>query len=935
MRQILLKTGNSKTLFYAWGIVLMSFLVCTPGQAQLINSFDIHYQVQQKGSIVFISNSAVTCSGTLSSSGTGAVACGVAQAQAAPTGTATDNNYVGAYVNIDLSTAGIFMSSSDSLKLPDCSEISWAGLYWGASVTTSGTPAVPTAAFSKRDSVKLKVNSGGYLSLKADTLWDNTIGFKTYHCFKNITSIVKTNGIKARYTIANMLAQTGVAAGNDFGGWTIVVVYRNDLQDMKNLTVFSGLANVQSGAPNNVVDVPISGFLTPPSGPVNFELGLVVYDGDRNPAATSKDSLYFKSGTGGFVPISNTVNPVNDIFNSTISNNGTMTPYRIPNYENTLGYDADIFKPDNSLKAYLKNSTTSATIRQTTGSETYLTQVITSAIDVYEPDMKVINQVTDINGGVLSPGDTIEYTLTLKNLGSDTSLYTVFEDTLGFNINFVPNSIRVVVGPNSSTIPKTDIADTDQGAYDATSRSIKVNIGTGATGTVGGKMGNSPTGTDSTIVKFRAVVTSECTKLVCDNTVSNRAFLKGTGKISGNFLVGASNPDLFDASGCPIKGSSVTALNAGICPPIVATSNSPICATDTIKLFAPTSTNATYAWSGPASFTSTLQNPIILNSAAANDGVYTVTITYVGSPSCSSVYTTTVVVKPLPTPSVVKSNDLTCGTPTATLTASPASGVTYSWGGGGTASTKIVNAAGTYTVTVTNTTTGCSASASVIVTSTVTVPLGGTTGYTGGVLCTVTNSGSISLSGHTGSIVKWQTSTDGGTVWSDIVSTANPYSFSNAVNNQQYRAVLNNGCSNAFSSAVTITVNAPSVGGTTSYSGISPLCNKINNGTITLSGYTGAIVKWQTSITGGTTWTDILNTTTTHNFYNALNNQQYRAIVNNGTSCLDANSVATTISATAAACIEICNDGIDNDGDGLIDCEDPDCGMKASPLIKK
>jgi hypothetical protein len=215
--------------------------------------------------------------------------------------------------------------------------------------------------------------------------------------------------------------------------------------------------------------------------------------------------------------------------------------------------------------------------------------------------------------------------------------------------------------------------------------------------------------------------------------------------------------------------------------------------------------------------------------------------------------------------------------------------------------------------------------------------VGGTASYGGGALCTAANSGSISLNGQTGNIVKWQTSTDAGTTWTDIVSTANPYSFSNAINNQKYRTVVNNGlgCPDVFSNAATITVNNPSVGGTTSYSGISPLCAKINSGTITLTSYTGAIVKWQTSTNSGTSWTDILNTTTTQDFNNALNNQQFRAVINNGTSCIDANSGATTLSATAVACIEICNDGIDNDGDGLIDCDDPDCGMTASALIKQ
>ncbi len=68
-----------------------------------------------------------------------------------------------------------------------------------------------------------------------------------------------------------------------------------------------------------------------------------------------------------------------------------------------------------------------------------------------------------------------------------------------------------------------------------------------------------------------------------------------------------------------------------------------------------------------------------------------------------------------------------------------------------------------------------------------------------------------------------------------------------------------------------------SVGGITNFAG-GALCNTTNSGIITLMGKTGNVVKWQTSINGGASWTDIANTTTTLNFTfaNAVNNQQYR-----------------------------------------------------------
>jgi hypothetical protein len=111
--------------------------------------------------------------------------------------------------------------------------------------------------------------------------------------------------------------------------------------------------------------------------------------------------------------------------------------------------------------------------------------------------------------------------------------------------------------------------------------------------------------------------------------------------------------------------------------------------------------------------------------------------------------------------------------------------------------------------------------------------------------------------------------------------------------------------------AITVTdvleCDTPSVGGTTATTATLPLCTTSNSGTISLSGHTGLVVKWQTSTNGGTSWTDIANTTTTYSFTNAANNQQYRAVVNSGGICVDATSSATTITASLGACTVRCD----------------------------
>ena len=101
-----------------------------------------------------------------------------------------------------------------------------------------------------------------------------------------------------------------------------------------------------------------------------------------------------------------------------------------------------------------------------------------------------------------------------------------------------------------------------------------------------------------------------------------------------------------------------------------------------------------------------------------------------------------------------------------------------------------------------------------------------------------------------------------------------------------------------YTSAVTITVNPASVGG--SIAGSTSVCAGTNNSTLTLNGYTGSVVKWQSSNSSSfsSSVTDIANTTTTLIVTNLAVTTYYRAVVANGT-CSSANSSIATITVAA------------------------------------
>lgn len=165
-------------------------------------------------------------------------------------------------------------------------------------------------------------------------------------------------------------------------------------------------------------------------------------------------------------------------------------------------------------------------------------------------------------------------------------------------------------------------------------------------------------------------------------------------------------------------------------------------------------------------------------------------------------------------------------------------------------------------------------------------------------VCTGANGATLTLSGHTGTITKWQSSIDNWTTPVDIANTTTTQAYTNLTATTKYRAVLTSGvCPSANSADATITVSPASVGGTITTA--ATVCNGANGATLTLAGHTGTITKWQSSIDNWTTPVDIVNATTTQTYTNLTATTKYRAVITSG-ACASVNSADVTITVNAA-----------------------------------
>jgi hypothetical protein len=158
----------------------------------------------------------------------------------------------------------------------------------------------------------------------------------------------------------------------------------------------------------------------------------------------------------------------------------------------------------------------------------------------------------------------------------------------------------------------------------------------------------------------------------------------------------------------------VSIVNPITVPAPTAGNNGPLCAGNTLNLTASnTLAGVTYTWTGPGSFSSSLQNPSVTGAAVSNSGAYTVTAHFQG---CNSTpVTTNVVVHPLPAATVTSGGPTTfCSGSNVVLAANTGAGLSYQWRNnavnipGAAGSTYTAAASGNYTVKVT-TVNGCTA----------------------------------------------------------------------------------------------------------------------------------------------------------------------------------------------------------------------------------
>lgn len=460
------------------------------------------------------------------------------------------------YIDID-GDDDTFSSSSAELNAPSCSTVIYAGLYWGGIYRD-------TDRDGQHKSVKFKIPGESYIDIgptsdsafEYEQIYDKDgdrdgdgvtdpgvvdvdylsgVNMTSYLNYANVTHLLTgLSDPNGEYTVANVVASTNEK--NVSAGWTMVVIYENQDATSKYISTYDGYAAM--GSTYKEVDFSFNGFKTVPAPqPVNAVIGASTMDGDR---ITGPSMRFRATSSDSWTYLSDSKNPSNNVFNSTITNLGSWVDTRTPASHNTLGWDADLLELTNPSNNVLPNDHDSGEIKISTSSEGVILFLTTVSVEIIDPEIIVEKKVedlaeNDITGGGVNLGQSIEYVLRFWNRGNDDAENFSLKDVLPNNVEL--ESVDVDNAPGTTwTASGTDPNELTFNVPDALV-------------TEGG---------NTYEIRIRVKVSNNCNDFVaaCSSTIDNMAYSTYDGATSGQTI--SDDPSVSNVSNCGLVTTGAT-----------------------------------------------------------------------------------------------------------------------------------------------------------------------------------------------------------------------------------------------------------------------------------------------------------------------------------------------------------------------------------------
>ncbi len=313
----------------------------------------------------------------------------------------------------------IFTTSSESLNLLSTDEIEKAYIYW---------------AGSGMGDFEIKLNGQIVNSERNFPMFQNNLNY--FSAYADVTSIVQTTG-NGLYTVSELDLQSAILAPGyctnrtNFGGWAILIIYKNDNLPLNQLNVYDGLQAVSQTQNNltltlnnlNVVDN------------AGAKVGFIAWEGD----ATLANQETFKFN--GF-DLTNDINPLGNAFNSTNSFTGSNQLYNM---------DLDVYNIENFIQ--IGNPT--AIIELKSLQDFVMISTVISKLNNQLPDATIAFEIPEFecNSRVLNVNYTVSNTNSTDNLPAGIPVSIFANDT--YITTFFTQNVLAINGTETGSISIT------------------------------------------------------------------------------------------------------------------------------------------------------------------------------------------------------------------------------------------------------------------------------------------------------------------------------------------------------------------------------------------------------------------------------------------------------------------------------------------------
>ena len=268
-----------------------------------------------------------------------------------------DFTFIGNTLNVRENGANdpceILTSSSATLALNSQDVVQSAYLYWAGS---------GTGVF------EVKLNGQEIVAERSFFVTPPVATNVFFSAFADITTLVQNYG-NGLYTLSDLDLRPFLSPseycfnGTNFGGWAMVIVYKNPALPLNQINIYDGLQSVPQILSINLTNLNVV-------DNIGAKIGFVAWEGDRNIAVNETLSI---NGN----PISNPpLNPVNNAFNGTNSITGQNNLYNM---------DLDVYQIQNNIAV----GDDSALITLTSGQDFVMINCVVTKLNSQLPDATI------------------------------------------------------------------------------------------------------------------------------------------------------------------------------------------------------------------------------------------------------------------------------------------------------------------------------------------------------------------------------------------------------------------------------------------------------------------------------------------------------------------------------------------------------------------